>query len=396
MKGTLPPLICAWQQIAGRRRNSFAAESYGLYPIAALNFGSRLGAWGSGSFLLLMTIKHFALLLGGIFLFVLGAQTLCADDARPEAKQLLVSAHEASDLSAILPYELHGTVVINPGTSNEKKGYITIYRDHERSRSELRVEDYQEVKVVRSNKLYIYRSTPLPVPMLGLLAQTDHAWDKLQEDGDARMGDVAKKKVQNQLANCFDVKGEQRHRLCFDPERKVLLESMERRMAIEFSNYSDLDGHWFPKKITVLLELATKETPILEVEDIQVIKAQFAPTAFAVPPHAVEFDTCENMQAAKPVQMPRPEFSPMVARRNAAAPTIHVYGIVEKDGSLQSLKMLTTDAELQQSILEALKKWRYTPAMCGASPVASEKEIEIPLFGGFGGGDDSGGGRRGR
>jgi len=85
--------------------------------------------------------KHFALLLGGIFLFVLGTGALCADDARPEAKQLLVSAHEASDLSAILPYELHGTVVINPATSNEKKGYITIYRDHERRRSELRVED---------------------------------------------------------------------------------------------------------------------------------------------------------------------------------------------------------------------------------------------------------------
>jgi Gram-negative bacterial TonB protein C-terminal len=349
---------------------------------------------GAPDFPLLMT-KHFALLLGGIFLFVLGAGALCADDARPEAKQLLVSAHEASDLSAILPYELHGAVVINPATSNEKRGYITIYRDHERMRSELRVEDYQEIKLVRGNKLYIYRSTPLPVPMLSLLAETDHAWDKLAEDGDARMSDVSRKKVQNQPANCFDVKGERRHRLCFDPERKVLLESMERQKAIEFSNYSDVDGHWFPKRITVLLELATKETPILAVDDIQVTKAQFAPTAFAVPPHAMEFDTCENMQAAKPVQMPRPEFSPIVARRNAATPAIHVYGIVEKDGSLQNVKMLTTDMELQQSILEALKKWRYAPAMCGASPVASEKEIEIPLFGEFGGSGGEGG-RRGR
>lgn len=344
-----------------------------------------------------MTIKSYALLLCGVSLFVLSAGVLCADDARPEAKQLLVSAHEASDLAAILPYELHGTVVINPGTSNEKKGSITIYRDHERWRSELRVEDYQEVKLVRGNKLYIYRSTPLPVPQLGRLAETDHYWDKLAEDGDAKMGDVAKKKVQNQAANCVDIKGEQRHRLCFDPEKKVLLEVMEQQRATEFSNYGDVDGHLFPKKITVLLELSTKETPILAIEDIQVIKAQFAPTAFAVPPHAMEFDTCENMQAAKPVQMPRPEFSPMAARRNAAvSPTIHVYGIIDKDGNLQNVKMLTADPEIQQPIMDALKKWRYTPAMCGTSPVASEKEIQIPLFGGFGGGDDSGGGRRGR
>jgi hypothetical protein len=139
-----------------------------------------------------MTIKHFALLLCGTFLFVLGARTLCADDVRPEARQLLVSAHEASDLSAILPYELHGTVVINPATSNEKKGYITIYRDHERMRSELRVEDYQEVKLVRGTKLYIYRSKPLPVPLLDLLTENDRYWDKLAEDSDAKMGDVTK------------------------------------------------------------------------------------------------------------------------------------------------------------------------------------------------------------
>jgi hypothetical protein len=343
-----------------------------------------------------MTIKNCGLLLCGVLLFVLSGGMLCADDARSEARQLLLSAHEASDLSAILPYELHGTVVINPATSNEKKGYITIYRDHDRWRSELRVEDYQEVKLVRGTKLYIYRSTPLPVPLLDWLAETDHYWDKLAEDGDAKMGDVTKKKVQNQAVNCFDVKGEQRHRLCFDPERKVLLESMERQRAIEFSDFGDVDGHLFPKKITVLLELATKETPILAIEDIQVIKAQFAPTAFAVPPHAMEFDTCDNMQPAKALQTPQPQFSPTVVRRNAGSPSIHVYGIIDKDGSLQNVKMLTTDAELQQSIMEALKKWRYTPAMCGTSPVATEKEIPVSLFGGFGGGDNSGGGRRGR
>jgi hypothetical protein len=310
---------------------------------------------------------------------------------------LLQSAHEASDLSSLLPYQLQGTVVINPGTESQKKGSITIYRDHERWRSELLVEDYQEVKLVRDNKLYVYRSTPLPVPLLGWLAETDRYWDKLAEDGDAKLGDVARKKVQNQPANCFDVKERQRHRLCFDPERKVLLESVDQRSAFEFSSYSDVDGHKFPQTITMLLELATKEAPILKIEDIHILKAQFAPTAFAIPPRAMEFDTCENMQPAKQLAAPRPEFSPMVARRNAAlSPVVHVYGIIATDGSLQNVKMLTTDAELQQSIMEALKKWRYSPAMCGTSAVASEKEIDIPLLGGSNGGDDTGrgGGRR--
>jgi hypothetical protein len=172
---------------------------------------------------------------------------------------------------------------------------------------------------------------------------------------------------------------------------------MEQQRAYEFSKYTDVDGRQFPQTITLLLELATKETPILTIEDIHVLKAQFAETAFAIPPRAIEFDTCEKLQPPKALQMPRPEFSPMVARRNAAlSPVVHVYGIIDKDGNLQNVKMLTRDAELQQSIMEALKKWRYSPAMCGTSAVASEKEIDIPLFGGGGGGDDTGrgGGRR--
>ncbi|SRR6266567_113031 len=342
-----------------------------------------------------MTIKNNSLPLCVLFLFVLSAGVLRADDVAPEAKQLLQSAHQASDLSPLLPYELHGTVTINPGTENEKKGNITIYRDHDRSRTELRIEDYQEVKLTLSNKLYIARSTPVPVPLLGRLAETDHDWDKLAEDGDAKLTDVSKKKVQNQTASCFEVKGEQRHRLCFDAARKILLENLDQLKATEFSNYNEVDQHFFPGKITVLLELAKQEKPILVIGDIEVRKAQFAATAFSIPPHSMEFDTCENMQPAKPLQTPRPEFSPMVMRRNASNPAIHVYGIIDKDGSLKNVKILSSDPEVQQTITEAMKRWRYSPAMCGTSPVATEKEIQVS-FGGMGGGDNGEGGRRGR
>lgn len=294
----------------------------------------------------------------------------------------------------MLPYTMQGTVVINPGTTSAKKGSITIYRDHDRSRSELMVEDYQEIKLVIGNKLYIYRSTPLPVPLLGLLAETDHSWDKLVEDGDARLGDVGKKKVQNRQAQCFDVKSEQRHRLCFNPEQNVLMESMDQHRAVEFSNYKDLEGHFFPATITVLLELEKEEKPILVIENIQIRKARFAETVFAVPAHAMEFETCNNMQPAKPMQNPTPQFSAAAMRRNAASPAINVYGIVGKDGSLENVKVLTSDIEVKQAIMETVTKWRYTPAMCGSTPVASEREIPIQLFMGASGGGE--GGRRGR
>src|SRR5215467_9046212 len=104
---------------------------------------------------------------------------VCAQEPLPDAKQLLQAAHQATDLAALLPYELQATVVINPGTEYQKKGTIRISRDHQRSRTDLQVQDYQETKVVRDNKLYVFRSTPMPIPQLGQLAETDRSWDKL-------------------------------------------------------------------------------------------------------------------------------------------------------------------------------------------------------------------------
>jgi hypothetical protein len=309
------------------------------------------------------------------------------------ARDLLAAAHQASGLDQSAPYEVFASVVINPGAPNEKKGRIMIYRDKDRFRYDLQVEEYHEMKLVLGSKLYLARSSPYPVPGLSRLQELDRAWDRLSEDGDAKLGDVSQKKVQHVPAACFDVKGEQKHRLCFDPARKVLLESLDQRMAIEFSDYTSLGQMLFPRKITALLELPTLERPVLTVENIEVSKANFEPAAFAIPDHAIEFDTCDNQQPAKPVKTPNPQFSNTEQRKNIGTPTINVYAIVGKDGNLENVMVLSSDADLRNTALETLKKWRYTPAMCGSTPVASELETQVSLFQGEGG-EGEGRGRR--
>jgi hypothetical protein len=315
-------------------------------------------------------------------------------DAAPDAKTLLQKAHELSGPSMILPYEMHAAVVINPGAPTEKHGKLTIYRDKDRSLTDLQVEDYRETKLTLGNKLYITRSTPFPVPGLGRLAETDRAWDRLSEDGDTALGNISHKKVQNTAAECFDVKGHERHRLCFDVTRNVLLENLDQQRAFEFSDYQAAGQQLFPHKITVLLELEKSEQPVLTIQEIDVRKAQFADTAFAVPEHALELDTCEAMVPARPLQMPRPSFGMTVVRRNASARVVRVYAIANKEGSLEGVKILSSDAEVRQAVQEVITKWRYSPAMCGSSPVASEQEIQIPFADMGGGGGDAGG--RGR
>lgn len=302
------------------------------------------------------------------------------------AHDLLVAAHQVSGLEQDIPYQISASVVINPATPNEKKGRIVIYRDKDQFRYDLQVESYREIKLVLGNKMYVARSTPFPVPGLRRLQDLDRAWDRLAEDADNKLGEVSQKKVQHLPAECFDVKGEQKHRLCFDPARKVLLESLDQRLAIEFSDYApSLGQQLFPRKITALLELETEERPILTVDNIEVTKGQFAADAFAVPEHSLELDTCDKEQPAKPVKNPNPQFGMSVLRRNASSPTINVYAIVGKDGSLQNAMVLSSDADVRNTVLETLKKWRYTPAQCGSTPVASELETQVGLFQGEGG-----------
>lgn len=330
-----------------------------------------------------MTNKKFCSLL--LCLVLCGAGLVRAQGSSP-ARELLEAAHQASGLFKINSYQMTANVVVNPNSPTPAKGRIAVYRDKDKFRYELALEDYREIKLVLGNKLYVARSLPYPMPGLDLLRELDHAWDKLPDDGDARLSDVQHKKVQHVQAECFDVKTEQRERLCFDPTSKVLLETMDQTQAVEFSDYAPVQHQLFPHKITVLLELPTEERPVITLDHIEVTEAEFQASAFNIPDHAQEFDTCDNLQPAKAVRSPAPEFSRTVQMRNMANPVIHVYAIVDKDGDLQNPLVLSTDVDIRTSTLEALKKWHYTPATCGTTPVSSEQEFEVRLFGNGGDG----------
>jgi TonB family protein len=74
-----------------------------------------------------------------------------------------------------------------------------------------------------------------------------------------------------------------------------------------------------------------------------------------------------------------------------ATGAVNVYGIIDKEGKVQNVQVLSSDADVQKDVREALKKWRFSPAMCGSTPVATEREMQIPFFdfGGQGGGPRS-------
>jgi hypothetical protein len=328
-----------------------------------------------------------------IFLACLAATLTCgvgllAQDGPADARALLHNAHESSGLSKLGSYELHAVILINPGRPSQKKGKITIYRDKDRSRTDLEIEEYREVKLTLGNKLYVARSAPMPIPGLTWLTETDRAWDRLVDDGDAKLGEVSQKKVQNMQTQCFDVKGPQHHRLCFDPASKVLLENLDRQFALEFTGYKAVEQVLVPARITKLAELTKTELPVLVIDEIEAKPAVFTAASFTIPGNSLELETCEGMQPARPLKTPRPDFGSNMLRHNMGIGQIHAYGIIDKDGALHNVKIFFSSPEMKEVVLEALKKWRYEPAMCGSTPVATEKEISVSLFDMGGGSTD--------
>src|SRR5579864_5861080 len=112
-----------------------------------------------------------ALLLAG---FSTVAEAQDKTTANPALAEMIARSNALTDLSPAVPYELHAQVTVEPGSSNAKQGEIAIYRDHNRSRTELRLEDFHQVEVVDENNRYVSRSRAYPLAGLNVLGTVEN------------------------------------------------------------------------------------------------------------------------------------------------------------------------------------------------------------------------------
>src|SRR5262249_9909853 len=109
---------------------------------------------------------------------------------------------KASDLTEIGPHQLKANVIFAPGTSRAVKGQITIFRDKDRYRSELQIQNFHESRWITDNTLYIGRSQPLRLPRTTLLRQLDRLWRPSPLPGDAKISKSTKHKQHGEGLEC--------------------------------------------------------------------------------------------------------------------------------------------------------------------------------------------------
>lgn len=324
-----------------------------------------------------------AALLVLVVLWAVFVRGLTAEDL-PQPQQLMQAANEISSLSKIRPYILTATVVLQPGTKNQKSGKLTIYRGQGSYRSELEIGSYRQLEWTQNGKLRIARSTSYPLPGLRNITEIDRFLD-LRFPPETAFSKVSKKTLNGIAAFCFDAREPENInvvRECFDAIKKTAIQSAVRTRAPSgigawFSDYREIDGQLFPGNVRFS---PNQHDTQLEVRDIQVKRNQFNIADLPVSKEFLEFDTCEDMQPGRLVKRVDPSY-PSMAKIAHINGDVIVYSILAKDGSLQGLKILDSSHPiLSEAAMEAVKQWRYAPPMCASVPVSVENEVAVRFY----------------
>jgi len=66
-----------------------------------------------------------------------------------------------------------------------------------------------------------------------------------------------------------------------------------------------------------------------------------------------------------------------MARRAGVSGDVVMTGVIQTNGSLRDLKVLSGSPLLREAALDAARQWRYSPYMLGGNPVEAETHITI-------------------
>jgi len=318
-----------------------------------------------------MTSKHLA-----VFALLIMALGGYAGENKPDPISLVHAANDVGDLSRAVPYHLTGTVILGSGTVDGNKGAITVYRDHDQYRSDIEISGQRRTWIKLGNKVYVADSSPFAFMGLERLKDIENAWQETWENRKGvKFSRPSRKKKLGAEVWCLTVNYQDYDPevVCFDATLKVMVSTGQQDDVYEFSDFQSLGGQRYPGTI----RRYKRAKIVLEVRNLRVQPGPVPSNLFRPPEDARAFDDCENMVTAKL------KSSGDILPSNTLSPgervAIFAYGIIKEDGTVADVKV--TSIPSNPAIIKfaegVLSKRRYSPAMCGDRPVASELVTEF-------------------
>lgn len=192
-------------------------------------------------------------------------------------------------------------------------------------------------------------------------------------------GDVKRRKMDGIALQCIRRRGKHvsETELCFDPDKEVLVRedyvgSVSQGSVVIYSGYTAFGPKLFPARIKTYFSNTVKT-------DVEVISLdQLSPedvTAFATGSGYITIPGCESPIAPLATVAPDPQYP--VNLRKSAPQFVKLSVLVDQSGAAKEPKITESGGALDQSAIDAVSKWKFSPAMCGAQPVPFPVNIEI-------------------
>lgn len=237
---------------------------------------------------------------------------------------------------------------------------------------------YKELKIRKGNSVYISRNlpfTPLRVGNVEDLLRLEIV-PKYPEDWEVKK--VKSESVDGKSVECVELEyrvphsGKFKRDLCVDSVTHEPVSDGAAQIAegehTEFGDYQKFRDHVYPGRMV----LTAHGSPIVKVNGISLREASFSDSEFAPPPSATMRRTCDHMVHAVALKTPNPIY-PKSAAQNRLGGRSTVAITVLPDGSVGDVYVIESAAqEMDRVTEEAVKKWKFRPAMCGDEPVTSE------------------------
>jgi TonB family protein len=143
---------------------------------------------------------------------------------------------------------------------------------------------------------------------------------------------------------------------------------------VEYSAFHDVGEKHVPFEIRALRD----KTVVATVKVVEITPtAEQNRALFAVPMNSEFWAGCDDMQDAELVGRVQPPY-PESARQKRESGTAIFYAVIEEDGTLSRLTVIQqVTPAIEAAAADALRQWRYKPAVCGSTPIRVETSISV-------------------
>jgi TonB family protein len=166
---------------------------------------------------------------------------------------------------------------------------------------------------------------------------------------------------------------------CFAPTNAILFYATGRDRLIQtlFQQNALVHGHYFAHDMQLLLEgKPWLKVHIDQLEGLSASGQQALTVPAGASPVTRYASGTVDITAGRLVKTATPVY-PLAAKQQGIQGTVILDGIVNTEGHVQQLQVLTGPQMLQQAAIDAARQWVYTPYSLAGKPAEVEIEINV-------------------